>query len=143
MNRRTTRHHRTNGLLTLILAAVGVSAACGGDQQTEAAASEPPSTEASAVHGEQPPEPPQARDVEAMKVGYTCADDKSFTISLAGEDAVVITIDGEAHTLALTEGHSGRVFSGDGIVVSSQGREASVQIDGEPAFTDCQAQGHP
>jgi len=77
-----------------------------------------------------------------MEVGYACADDKTFTIAFAGQDELLITIDGETHTLARRTGHTGMLFSNDDVIFRGEGREGSVMIGGVPTFTDCEAQGH-
>lgn len=156
MQKMQPRSRTVNPALWLALAAAGTAVACQGDQQPgdqqpeaaataepEAAATAEPVARGSAVHGEQPAEPPHATAEETMEIGYACADDKTFTIAFAGKDQLLVRIDGEAHTLDRTEGHVGMLFSKDDIVFMGQGREASVEIDGVPTFVDCQAQGHP
>lgn len=138
--------HTTTTVLWLALAAASASAACQGDQQTETAEARPAAdapAAGSAVHAEQPSEPPHATAEETMEIGYACADDKTFKIAFAGPDELLVTIDGEAHTLARSSGHAGMLFSNDDIVFYGQGREASVEIGGEPTFIDCEAAGHP
>ncbi len=78
-----------------------------------------------------------------MEVGYTCADDETFSIAFAGGDQIQITIAGAIDTLARTTGHAGLLYATDDIVFYSKGREASVEIGGVPTFTDCVAEGHP
>lgn len=131
-------------VLWLALAAASAGAACQSDQQAEtaAAAADAPAA-GSAVHAEQPSEAPHATAEETMEIGYTCADEKTFEIAFAGQDELLITIDGESHKLARSAGHAGMLFSNDDIVFYGQGREASVEIGGEPTFMDCEAAGHP
>jgi len=152
MHSERTQHRTTIVLLGLTLAAAGTITACQGDRQQgdqpDAAASaapgaKAPSARASAVHGEPPSEAPHATAAETMEIGYECADAKTFSIAFAGPDEILITIDGQAHTLVRTSGHTGMLFSNDDIVFYSKGREASVEVGGEPTFIDCVAQGHP
>jgi membrane-bound inhibitor of C-type lysozyme len=139
MHRVQTSRQARGPLFTIALAATAALAACqSGDQAGSETDAQPAS--ASAVHGEAPADTAQATEVE---VGYACADDKSFTIALAGQDEILITIDGEKHTLARETSHAGFLFTNDDIMLYTQGREASVEIGGEPVFTDCEAQGHP
>jgi len=139
MHRVQTSRHAGGPLLTVVLAAtVAVTACQSGDQAGSEPDAQPAS--ASAVHGEAPADTPDATE---MEVGYACADDKSFTIALAGEDEILITIDGEEHTLARQTSHAGFLFTNDDIQLYTQGREASVEIGGERVFADCEAQGHP
>lgn len=148
--KRMSSDRRTGGSSALhILAALAVGAAAlltacqSGEQAVAEAALEDgaeASTSGSAVH-EQPEN--ETFSAASMEVGYTCADDKSFSILFAGEDQIHITIDGEMQILTRDAGHTGLLFSSDDVVFYSKGREASVEVGGEPTFTDCVAEGHP
>jgi membrane-bound inhibitor of C-type lysozyme len=125
----------------IVLAAVAV-AACQNGGET---ASESPeaASEGAPMAQEGTPDAPHSTAAEAMEVGFACADGKTFQVAFLGKDEVRITIEGETHTLARTAGHTGLLFSDGNIVYFGQGREANVEIDGRPAYTDCKAQGHP
>ena len=140
MHRIQTNRYARGPLLTVVLAAAAVTA-CQSDDQ---AGSEPgaPAAEASAAHEAPSTAAPHSTADEAMEVGYQCADGKSFTVAFMSPEEIRITIDGETSSLARTAGHR-LLFTGDNVVFYSEGREASVEIDGVPAFTDCEAQGHP
>ena len=127
-------------LLIGLGAAIGLTGCGGGEAAADAAdgTNVQPGT-ASAIHER----PSDAEHAAAMEVAYTCADDETFTISFAGQEQIHITLDGETQVLERTAGHMGMLFANDDIVFYSRGREASVEVGGEPVRTDCVAQGHP
>jgi len=105
------------GVATIIvIGAAATVTACQSSEQTEAGAEA--SGEVSAIH--EPPES-EAHAAATMEVGYTCADDKTFSIAFAGQDQIHITFDGETQILSRTAGHTGLLFTNDDIVFFSRG----------------------
>lgn len=78
-------------------------------------------------------------------IAYECADGGAFTLTIAegvGKAALRLA-DGEIHQLDQAEVASGMEYSNGTYTFRGKGAQATVEMDGEPLLSDCEASGHP
>jgi membrane-bound inhibitor of C-type lysozyme len=128
------------GATILLTAGLFVAAGCASETADEQAAGETAAQEGgpaamgqmSAPHG------------QVSVIMYKCADEKSFTLTVAeGVGKAALRAEEGSFQLDQQEVGSGMEYSDGSYTFRGKGPEAFVEKDGERVYTDCMAVGHP